>query len=379
MKVNFYERHQPENQLDYIKDALLSENLISDGKYDRLLKEHFKTAQGIERILFLPSATAALELSIQLLGVKPGDEVIIPSFNFPSAANSVLRAGGVPVFCDIDFSTKNISIEDAETRITPKTRGIIPTHYAGISCDLDALQLLADRYGLWIVEDAAQGVESFYKGIPLGTMGEFGAFSFHHTKNFSCGEGGAFLFKDKAMLKKAEILRDNGTNKAEYMKKQISSYSWQAAGTSGLLSEACSAVLYSQMLSHREISAKREQVAKAYDVLLENARGIEGKCSRMEIPAYATPNHHIYYINCVNGKIRDLLKNELLLAGIDVRSHFNPLHLSDFGKKLGHKGSDLPESVRGAETLLRLPIHTEMNLHQVEQVVNALEKAGKKL
>lgn len=375
MIVNFYERYQPKEQLRFIEDALLTGFLSTDGKYTDLLKETFKQNSGIEDILFTPSATAALELAVQLLALQPGDEVLIPSFTFPSAANAVMKCGGTPVLCDVDLKTKNISLEDAASKITQKTKAIIPTHYAGISCNMDQLMTLARDHQIAVIEDAAQAVHSLYRDKPLGTIGDFGAYSFHHTKNLSCGEGGAFLCKDPSYMDQAEIIRDNGTNKAQFSKHKVSSYSWQIAGSNYMMSEACAALLYSQLLDNEVITAKRKSVSDAYhEILCESAQQLGGKVSLMEVPDYSTPNNHIYYINCKDYATREALRKDLLADGIDARTHFIPLHLSDFGKAMGYDVLDLPNCFSVYETLLRLPIHTEMTRSDCEIVTDFLVK-----
>lgn len=380
MIVNFYERFQPIDQLRCLEDAVLNGFLSTDGKYTDLLKTHFEQSGGIKEILFTPSATAALELAVQLLGLRTEDEVIIPSYNFPSAANAVIKCGGTPVLCDIDPLTKNISLEDAASRITKKTKAILPTHYAGISCEMDSLMELARNHDLVVIEDAAQAVHSLYRGTPLGSIGDFGAYSFHHTKNFSCGEGGAFLCKDPARMDFAEILRDNGTNKAQFHKQKISSYSWQCAGSNYMMGAACAALLYSQLLHCKAITAKRKAVSDAYHEILSGlAEKLDGKISLMEIPAYSAPNYHIYYVNCKDYETRETIRKGMLADGVDVRTHFVPLHLSDYGKALGYAAQDLPNSLFAYETLLRLPIHTEMTENDSETAAGSLLKRAGEL
>jgi len=375
MIVNFYERYQPKEQLRFIEDALLTGFLSTDGKYTDLLKDHFEQSSDIEDILFTPSATAALELAVQLLALKPGEEVLIPSFTFPSAANAVMKCGGTPVLCDVDLKTKNISLEDAASKITKKTKAMIPTHYAGISCDMDQLMKLAGDHHIAVIEDAAQAVHSLYHDKPLGTIGDFGAYSFHHTKNFSCGEGGAFLCKYPSYMDQAEMIRDNGTNKAQFFKHKVSGYSWQCAGSNYMMSGACAALLYSQLLDYEVITAKRKAVSDAYhEILTTSTERLDDKVSLMEVPGYSTPNYHIYYINCKDYDTREALRKGLLADGIDVRTHFVPLHLSDFGRAMGYSATDLPNCFSVHEALLRLPIHTEMTRSDCEMVTDFLVK-----
>lgn len=380
MKIPYYQRFQPYNQMEFLEDSLHSEDLFSDGKYANLVKKYFYETLDMPHLLLTSSATSALELALQLLDLEAGDEVILPSFTFPSAANAILKAGGRPVFCDIDLETKNIDIEDAVARITPKTKAIIPTHYAGISCDMALLTSLCKAHDLALIEDAAQGTYSFYEGAPLGTLGDFGVYSFHHTKNFSCGEGGAFLCNDVNLLKKAEVLRDNGTNRAQFMRGEIPAYSWQTTGSNYVLNEASAALLYSQLLAHHEILSRRKIIAQTYEEGITSLTKTQGeKLSPMAIPSYATPNYHIYYINCGNEAIRNYLQEALLKEDIDVRTHFVPLHLSAFGEALGYKAMDYPKSLHVSRTLLRLPLHTELTDSQVTFVLEKLAEKVKRL
>ncbi|MBK5261219.1 MAG: dTDP-4-amino-4,6-dideoxygalactose transaminase [Peptostreptococcaceae bacterium] len=369
MKIQFYKRYQPENQLKLVEDALISGNLSSDGNFITSLRENFKMNLAVKNILFTTSATTALELAVQLIDLKPGDQVILPSYNFPSAANAVLKAGGTPVLCDVDLSTKNIDLTSVEEKITNRTKAIIPTHYAGISCDMSLLMELAKKNHIKVIEDAAQAVLSFFKNVPLGTIGDFGAYSFHHTKNFSCGEGGAFICNDASFLEDAEIIRDNGTNKAQFLRNELDNYSWQKAGSNYILSEACAALLYAQMLASEIILSKRKGIADTYTNVFRNSSHLINEMfTLMEIPDYSTPNYHIYYIDCLNPCVRETLRKELLTEGIDARSHFIPLHTSDFGRAMGYETKDFPNSMKVSETILRLPLHTEMTVEDAAAI-----------
>ncbi len=380
MKIQFYERYQPKNQLKFMEDALISGNLSSDGNFITSLKENFIKNLAVENILFTTSATAAIELAVQLLDLKSGDQVILPSYNFPSAANAVLKAGGTPVLCDVDLATKNIDLASVAEKITSKTKAIIPTHYAGISCDMFQLLDLAKINHLKIIEDAAQAVHSFFRNIPLGSIGDFGAYSFHHTKNFSCGEGGAFLCNEDSYLSDAEIIRDNGTNKSQFLRNERDNYSWQRPGSNYILSEACAALLYAQMLSCEEILSRRKRIVDKYNsVFVSSLDSIKDKITLMGIPEYATPNYHIYYLNCCDSTVRESLRRDLLMEGIDVRSHFIPLHISDFGRTMGYKPADFPNSLKVSETILRLPVHTEMTVEDARDIAELIIKKVKAL
>lgn len=372
MKIKFHERFQPLNQLKILEDALYSDGLASEGKYVRILSDYLKNEHDIDNILLTTSATTALELGLQLLDLKEGDEVILPSFNFPSAANAVLRSGGIPVLCDVETKTKNLCLEDAAARITKKTKAIIPAHYAGIACDMDRLIRLARDHDLRIIEDAAQGVNSYYDNRPLGTLGTFGAYSFHHTKNFSAGEGGIFLCNERSYLEKAEIFRENGTDKAKFSRGEVACYSWKSVGSNFVLGETATALIYSQMMEHCQITTKRKMVAEEYTERFQDSGVLGEKLTLMEIPKYMKENHHIYYINCPNEKFREALRLNLLEDGIDARTHFVPLHASKLGKELWYEDMDLPNSMKTSQRILRLPIHTQLSREDVEFVASRL-------
>jgi dTDP-4-amino-4,6-dideoxygalactose transaminase len=360
LKIPFYKRFQPAEQLKLIESALIQGDLSSRGAFTEKLQEHFELWDQIRHIRLVTSASSALELAMLVIAPEPGAEFIIPSYNFPSAANGVLRAGGVPVLCDSDPVTKNICLADAAAKISKKTRGIIPTHYGGISCDMDQLMELCRSEGLLLIEDAAQGVGSTYKGQALGNLGDFGAYSFHHTKNYSSGEGGAFLCREDKWMEKAEILMDNGTDRSRFLREGRNSYSWQQGGSNMILGEAPAAILYGQMLHRVEIREKRGRVHHYYSHIFQEKSLEEKQIFPMKLPDYGESNYHIYYLDCPSLEVREQLRTGLLEDGIDVRAHYVPLHSSGKGRKMGLLDRDFPGSTRIAETILRLPIHTEL-------------------
>lgn len=367
MKVNFNERYQPGNQLRYIENALISEHLASDGKYAARSGKILGRRLNSEGVLLTTSATAALELALSLLHLRPGDEVILPSYNFPSAANAVLRCGGQPILCDIEGATKNLDPESVIAHITKKTRAVIPAHYGGISCEMDQLVRLASENNLVIIEDAAQALFSSYHNVPLGTIGKYGVYSFHYTKNFSCGEGGAFLCKTQETLLEAEEIRDNGTDRARFFRNESKFYSWTRPGTNHVLSEACSALLYPQLLEAKKILSRRKAIAEIYQNAFKQASDtISQKLQPMKIPFFMEPNYHTFYVDCVNIHDRESLRHFLLQEGIDARSHYIPLHLSVYGKALGYLPAQFPMSTSAAERILRLPLHTQMTEKDAE-------------
>ena len=366
MKIPFYKRFQPVEQLELMESALIQGDLSSRGAFTRKLQEHFEIRDQIRNMLLVTSASSALELALLTIAPEPGAEFIIPSYNFPSAANGVLRAGGVPILCDSDPVTKNICLADAARKISKKTRGIIPTHYGGISCGMDQLLNLCRSAGLLLIEDAAQGVGSTYKGRALGSLGDFGAYSFHHTKNYSCGEGGAFLCREEKWMEKAEILMDNGTDRSRFLRGGQKSYSWQQGGSNLVLGEAPAALLHGQMLHREEIREKRGRVHRHYSHAFQDGRLEEKGIRPLELPAYCESNYHLYYLDCPSLKVREQLREGLLADGIDARAHYVPLHGSAMGSRMGLSDRDFSGSTRIAETILRLPIHTELSEEDVE-------------
>jgi len=360
LKIPFYKRFQPAEQLELMEYALVQGDLSSRGAFAKKIQEHFKTWDRIRNMLLVTSASSALELALLTIAPEPGAEFIIPSYNFPSAANGVLRAGGIPVLCDSDPVTKNICLTDAAGKITKKTRGIIPTHYGGICCDMDPLLELCRSAALLLIEDAAQGVGSTYKGRALGSMGDFGAYSFHHTKNYSCGEGGAFLCREDQWMEKAEILMDNGTDRTRFLQGGLKSYSWQQGGSNLVLGEAPAALLYGQLLHREEIREKRGWVHHYYSHAFQDKILEEKEILPVGLPDYCESNYHIYYLDCPSLEVRERLRQGLLEDGVDARAHYVPLHGSGMGRKMGLLDRDFPGSTRIAETILRLPIHTEL-------------------
>ncbi len=378
MRVEFHRRYQPENQMDWLHQAIYEENLGEGGRLEVSLTQLFQQSYGIFNVLWTTSATSALEMAFRLMELKTGDEVMIPSYTFPSVANAVLAAGGVPVLCDIEQGTQNIDVNGLDQWVTPKTRAVVPSHYGGISCDMDRLKSWARNNNIAVVEDSAQGVHAKYKNQWLGTLGEFGAYSFHHTKNFSCGEGGAFLFRDKKMAHPASVLRENGTNKDQFRRGEALSYSWQGQGSNFVMSSISQALLVSQLLVANQITEIRRAIAENYHRQLRQAGLPEKGFQLMSFPEEVTPNYHLYYFLCPGHEEREALKRGLLEDGIDARSHFVPLHISPMGRKLGYDSHALPISRNVSERLLRLPIHTQMTEEQVDYVVGCLLKRVKR-
>lgn len=374
MNIPFYARHC--TNLD--EEALFSclqGNIATDGPFTKkVLSQLSSLYSGRDsRYMLTASCSLALETALEMCRLSEGDEVLLPSYNFPSAANGVLRAGGIPVFCDIDPDTQNISLEDAAARITSRTRAIIPVHYAGISCPMDRLLELASEAGLAVIEDAAQAIDAYYKDVSLGTFGDFGCVSFHHTKNISCGEGGLLLCRDRADFEKARCYRVHGTNRDAFFNGECDRYTWVCPGSSTAVSELCAAALSAQLSCLGQITRTRRRRLQDYLNFLKPLEQ-DGYAQLMAVPDYASPNGHIFYLRFTSQTLRDRMHRYLMEHGIDAKTHYVPLHISPMGVKLGYKESDFPESMACYHTLLRLPIHTKLTREQVWEISEIIIK-----
>lgn len=367
--IPFYLPSRTKNQEKYVSDCLREGALSSDGPRAQAVCSLLRDKLGAGRVLLTPSASHALDMIFWNL--NPGDEVILPAYNFPSAANSVLRSGAVPVLCDIDPLTNNASIPDIKRRITAKTKAVCVTHYAGVACDMDALAELG-KSGVAVVEDAAQAAGASYKGHALGTIGDFACYSFHYTKNITCGEGGAYMQKRGGeSFSLAQMVREKGTNRQDFLAGSAARYQWEHTGSSFLLSELCAAMLLAQLEELEDITAARLRVCGLYDRGLERAF-TSGRLSQMGITPGALANGHIYYVKLPSPAILKRVQGALGDRGIPALTHFVPLHLGSMGRSLGYRPGDFPESERAYETLLRLPIHTGLTDDQVEYICETL-------
>ncbi|MDF2673283.1 MAG: lipopolysaccharide biosynthesis protein RffA, partial [Clostridiales bacterium] len=356
MKIPFNIPHYTGKELDYIKAVMETGKICGDGIYTSKINEFIEEKFGAKKALFVTSGSSALDMAALLIGLKPGDEVIMPSYTFVSTANSVVLRGARVIFADIDPRTMNIDPEDIERRITRKTRAIFPVHYAGVSCDMDRIMELADKYGLRVVEDAAQGVNAKYKGKYLGTIGDIGCYSFHETKNYVCGEGGAILInRDDALIERAEIIREKGTNRRKFLLGQVDKYSWVDIGSSYLGSDILAGFLYAQLESMEEINNMRRQRYEFYFKALEDLmrRGFIGLPF---VPDGCDMNFHMFYIVLKSEEERNRIMNRLKKNEINAVFHYIPLHLSSMGERMGYKKGDLPITEEYSGRLLRLPL-----------------------
>mgnify|MGYP001018314168 CR=1 FL=1 len=373
MQIPFNVPYYTGREIRLIEDVFARGQVCGDGYYTQLISDLLRTRFRAKKVLLTTSATHALELAALLLELKPGDEVIMPSFTFPSTANAVLLRGAVPVFVEIDTETLNIDPKAVAARISQRTKAVIPVHYAGISCAMDELMMLADSRGIAVIEDAAQAVGASYQGRYLGTWGQFGCFSFHGTKNFSCGEGGAILLntEEPAILKRADILIQKGTNRRQFLQGEVAKYCWVDQGSSYTPSEILMAILYAQLQSMDEITARRKEIHLRYSDGLRSF--VTGGTIRMSvIPPHCQSNYHLFYIILENESIRDRVKRELGEKGIASAFHYVPLHSSPMGRRLGYAPADLPVTENLSRRLLRLPLFTRMTEAEVEYVISNL-------
>jgi dTDP-4-amino-4,6-dideoxygalactose transaminase len=346
----------------------LQGRLAGDGPICRAVERRLEQLFGAERVLLTSSCTHALELALLALGVGNGHEVICPSFTFASSANAILRAGARPVFADIQESTLSLDPEDVGRRITPRTAAIMPVHYAGIAADMDALRRLAENHDLWIVEDAAHGVGGAYRGRSLGTLGDAGCFSFHETKNITCGEGGALAVRDPEVAKRDEIIREKGTNRSAFLRGEVRRYTWVAEGSSYVLPEPLAAMLDAQLDKLDRIQSRRAEVCARYRAGLWKWAETHGVRLPADLRERAS-GHHTFYLLYPGVDARNGALHALQAAGILAAFHYVPLHNAPHAQKIGADGARLAVTESVAGRLLRLPLHPRMTEAEVERVI----------
>jgi len=358
-------------EMKYMEEAIRNGKLCGDGPFTKVcsqwLKEHFDSRYA----LLTTSCTHALEMAAFLAEIQPGDEVIMPSYTFVSTADAFVLRGAKIVFVDIRPDTMNIDETKIEAAITEQTRAIVPVHYAGVSCEMDVIMAIARKYHLVVIEDAAQGVNAFYKGKALGTIGDYGCYSFHETKNYSMGEGGALLFQDDSKLEAAEVLREKGTNRSKFFRGQIDKYTWVGYGSSYLPSDLNAAYLYAQLKEADTINDKRKAIYDYYHEHLEPL-AVKGVIERPYISPDAVHNAHMYFIKVKDLETRTRLIAYLKTKGIMCVFHYIPLHSSPAGKKYGRFHGEDCFTTKESERLMRLPMFYNMSLEQAREVVKAI-------
>ncbi|AOV98347.1 dTDP-4-amino-4,6-dideoxygalactose transaminase [Edwardsiella hoshinae] len=360
------------SESDYMQAAMASGKLCGDGGFTRRCQQWMEQRFASAKVLLTPSCTASLEMAALLLDIQPGDEVIMPSFTFVSTANAFVLRGARIVFVDIRPDTMNIDETLIEAAITEKTRAIVPVHYAGVACEMDTIMALAQKYGLYVVEDAAQGVMATYKGRALGTIGHIGCYSFHETKNYTAGgEGGATLINDVALIERAEIIREKGTNRSQFFRGQVDKYTWRDIGSSYLMSDLQAAYLWAQLEVAERINQRRLQLWQHYhDALAPLAEA--GRLTLPTIPAACQHNAHMFYLKLRDEAQRGALIDFLKEAEIMAVFHYIPLHSSPGGVRFGRFAGEDRYTTRESERLVRLPLF--YNLPDVNQrtVINSI-------
>ena len=370
MKTPFNKPHLTGKEAHYMYQAVADGKLSGNGAYTKKCQQFFEDRYGFKKCLLTTSCTDALEMAAILCDIQPGDEVIVPSYTFVSSALAFVRAGAKIVFADSMQSNPNIDAEKIEALITPRTKAIVPVHYAGVACDMDRIMEIANKHNLLVVEDAAQAIDSYYKDRPLGSIGHLSAFSFHETKNIIAGEGGMLCINDERFIGRAEIIWEKGTNRAEFFRGEVNKYGWVDTGSSFLPSEVIAAFLWAQLENLDEIQSRRKHLWELYNAEL-SAIG-NGLLALPEIPGYATNNAHMFYLVCKNLDARSALIKHLKENGVLAVFHYLSLHSSPYYVDK-HDGRDLPECDRYADCLVRLPMYYDLTDNEVLEICEIIK------
>ena len=348
-------------ELEYVSQAIASPG--SDGPFTQRCARTLRSRFHLQNVLMVPSCSAGLDMAAVLFDLGPGDEVILPSFTFTSTANAVVQRGATPVFVDVRPDTLNIDEQEIERHITKRTKAIFAVHYAGIGCEMDRIMSLAESAGLRVLEDAAQAVNASYRGRALGSIGDLGAYSFHSTKNFSCGEGGALCVNAPDLAERAEILRDKGTNRARFLRGEVDKYTWVDAGASHVPAEIACAYLCAQLEAMDRITDLRRAAHERYITYL-SPLAAEGLLRLPVTPEGCVGNYHLFYVLCPDTSSRDTAIADLRRKNIQATFHFIPLHCSPMGQKLGYRAGALPITEDMSGRLLRLPLHPTLTAEE---------------
>ena len=374
MKIPFNKTYYEGRELSYIEDAMKRGSISGDGYYTKLVTSFLERKFIADKILMTTSGTHALEMAAILIDIRPGDEVIMPSFTFPSTANAIMLRGGVPIFAEIEESTLNIDPIDIKNKITDRTKAILPVHYGGVSCNMKKIMEIATENNLFVIEDAAQAVNSKYKNKFLGTIGHIGCYSFHGTKSYVSGEGGAIAINSNntQLIKRAESIRQKGTNRNEFLRGEVDKYSWVDIGSSYVPSDILMAMLYAQIQNLDEIKTKRKVINDYYNKSITKyiQSGIIKKSTY--IPSECESNYHLFYLIFESKNIRDKVIFSLRESEIYAFTHFMPLHASKKGRSLGYNIGDLPITEKVSKCLLRLPMCTGMSVEEMNYVIITL-------
>ena len=368
--IPFTKTYIAQNEKKYIEDVITLDRQSGDGKYSKLCNKILQAYSRKSYPLLTTSCTHSMEMSALLLNIKSGDEVIIPSYSFSSTANAFLLRGAKIIFCDSQENNPNINIKNLESLITKNTKACVIVHYAGVACPMDEILNIGKRYGIKIIEDAAQGIYAYYKKKPLGTIGDIGCLSFHDTKNVSCGEGGAIFVNDPSLNQSAEIIREKGTDRAAYFRGEIDKYGWKSLGSSYLLSDILAAKLLAQLEELEQITKQRKRIWKYYFNSLSKLEE-QGQCRMPNIPGYANHNGHNFYLFCQSSKEQDALLVHLKRNGAQATFHYIALHGSPYYIDK-YKGDPLPNADRFTECLVRLPIYPSLKYDNQARIIEAV-------
>jgi dTDP-4-amino-4,6-dideoxygalactose transaminase len=372
LKVDFNRPVVAGREFEYMQQAIENGHISGDGPFTKKCHAFLQEQLGVPKALLTTSCTHALEMAALLLGIQPGDEVIIPDFTFVSTVNAFVLRGARPIFVDIRPDTLNLDESLLEAALSPRTRAIVPVHYAGVGCEMDAILEIAMRHNVPVVEDNAHGLFGRYKGKYLGTLGSMASQSFHETKNFSCGEGGALLINDPALIERAEIIREKGTNRSRFFRGQVDKYTWVDIGSSYLPSDILAAFLFAQFEARERIQSHRKQVWELYHASLSdwaNAHDVQ----LPHVPAYCEQSYHMFYVLLPTLELRQNLIGYLRERGVYSVFHYLPLHLSDMGQSFGGQAGDCPVTEHVSDRLVRLPFHNSLSSNEQEQVIDLLQ------
>jgi dTDP-4-amino-4,6-dideoxygalactose transaminase len=348
-------------------------DLGEGGEFDRKCSDVIEKRCGARKVYLTPSCTAALEMAALLCGIEPGDDVLLPSFTFPSTANAFVKLGAHPVFVDMRPDTLNLDEARVEAALTPRTKAILPVHYAGVACEMDAVLRVARKHGVRVVEDAAHGFGAFYSGRHLGTLGDLGTFSFHASKNCTCGEGGAVCVNAPDLLVRAEVVRNKGTNRHQFVRGEVEKYAWVDVGSSFVASELVCAFLYGQL---RAVDAITRQRCAVYGAYLEEFRTLEeaGLLGLPGMPPECRSNYHLFHVLLSDQGSRNALQKHLHRSGIQAVSHYVPLHTSPMGQRFGYRAGDLPVTEDISARILRLPCYPGLTASEQAYVVKVVKQ-----
>ena len=368
--VPFNKPYLTGKEAHYLYQAVMSGKISGNGVFTKKCHDYFQEKYGFQKVLLTTSCTDALEMAAILINIKANDEVIIPSYTFVSTANAFVLRGAKIIFADSCTHNPNIDLDLIESLITAKTKAIVVVHYAGIACDMDAIMSLANKYNIFVIEDAAQAIDSFYKNRPLGSIGHLATFSFHETKNIISGEGGMLVINDAQFNKRSEIIWEKGTNRSEFFRGEVNKYGWVDIGSSFLPSEIIAAFLYAQLENMSDIQQKRKEI---WDFYYEQLLPISslGKITLPQIPTFATNNAHMFYLVCKTLAERDALLKHLKDSGYLAVFHYLSLHVSDYYKDK-HDGRILSQSDNYSDCLLRLPLFYELNKADQTAIVKCI-------